>query len=226
METVLAFLEQVVRQLTGPAIGGLFVALGIVLAARLWSLQIIGMAVVYFTVGLLHARVIRPEIVLVKWVIGAAICLAFAFTPSVAEAAGNARARPEISAPRFLPGPVGRMLRRLIPRLPDDLPLRLVALLAALIIAYAGSLRFPLPQVSFEIGVSCYLMAVVGLFLAGMSEDPLQVGLGLLVFLNGFDLFFGALEPSLVVVGLLGTLEVLVALAVTHAAVSRLRKEP
>lgn len=225
METVLAIVERITQHLMGPAIAGLFIALGIVLAARLWSLQIIGMAVVYFTVGLLHARVIRPEIVLVKWVIGAAICLAFAFTPSVSEAAGTARARSETRALRPPLGPVVEVFRRLIPRLSDDSPLRLVALLAALIIAYAGSLRFPLPQVSFEIGVSCYLMAVVGLFLAGISEDPLQVGLGLLVFLNGFDLFFGALEPSLVVVGLLGTLEVLVALAVAHAAVSRLRKE-
>lgn len=225
MGTILEFAERISHLATGPAIVGLFVALGVVLVARLWSVQIIGMAAMYFVVGLLYARVIRPEIVLVKWVIGAAVCLALAFTPPVLKTAREGSVSPETFASRSRLGQLLGAARRFALRLPEDLPLRSVVLLAAFIIAYAGSLRFPLPQVSFEIGVSCYLMAVVGLFLAGISEDPLQVGLGLLIFLNGFDLFFGALEPSLMVVGLLGALEVLLTLAVTHAAISSLREE-
>jgi len=62
---------------------------------------------------------------------------------------------------------------------------------------------------------------MVGLFLAGMAEEPLGAGLGLLVFLNGFDLFFGALEPSLVVAGLLGLVQFLITLAVAYLALAR-----
>lgn len=200
---------------------GLLVALSAVLAIRLWPVQVIGMAVVYFAVGLLQSRIIRPEIALVRWVIGATVCLTLAFTSPALRAIGRERSLPEASMPRSRFGRWLDAFRRYALRLPEDLPLRMVTLLAAIIIASAGSLRFPLPQVSFEVGGFCYLMAVVGLFLAGISEDPLQVGLGLLIFLNGFDLFFGALEPSLVVIGLLGALEVLVTLAVAYAAVSR-----
>jgi hypothetical protein len=100
----------------------------------------------------------------------------------------------------------------------------LFALLAAFVIAYAGSLRFPLPQVPFFVGLACYLLAVVGLFLSGMAEEPLPVGLGLLVFLNGFDLFFGALEPSILVAGLLGTIQLLVTLAVSYLALTGRRQ--
>lgn len=216
MGTVLQFAERVSRLAAGPATGALFVALGVLLALRLWHLQIVGLAAVYFAVGLLHAQVIRPEIVLVKWIIGAAVCLALALTPPAPEAGGRRTAPVGEEA-----GPRLRRTLRALRRLPDDLPLRAMALLAAFIIAHTASSRFPLPQVTFEVSLACYLMAVVGLFLAGISEEPLQVGLGLLVFLNGFDLFFGALEPSLLVVGLMGTLELLIALAVTHAALSR-----
>ena len=54
----------------------------------------------------------------------------------------------------------------------------------------------------------------------GLSEDPFRAGLCLLTFLSGFDLFFGALEPSLVVAGLIGSASFLIARAVTFLAVS------
>ncbi len=216
MGTVLEFAARISQLATGPAMVGLFVALGVVLAARIWLLQVIGLAVVYFAAGLLHAQAVRPEVVLVKWVIGAAVCLALALTPSTPM--GRKGGIPSGDAGESV-SPFRRLLRALR-RLPEDLPLRGVTLLAALLIAYTASSRFPLPQVTFEVGLVCYLMAVVGMFLAGMSEEPLQVGLGLLVFLNGFDLFFSALEPSLVVVGLLGALELLIALAAAHVALS------
>jgi hypothetical protein len=48
----------------------------------------------------------------------------------------------------------------------------------------------------------------------------MQVGIGLLTFLSGFDLFYVALEPSLAVAGLMGAVNLLVALAVAYLRVA------
>jgi len=87
-------------------------------------------------------------------------------------------------------------------------------------LAVGGSLRYPLPQVPVDVGMACYLLGVGGLMLMGLSEEPFRAGLGILTFLAGFDLLFGALEPSLVVAGLLGAANFLTALAVTYLAVT------
>lgn len=215
MDTFIQWVERLATVATTPAQIGLFVALGIMLMARRWPLQVLGMALMYGVVGILHARIIRPEVVLVKLLVGLMVCLAMAAT-------GRSTAVPSVDEERDeTRSSLRRGLFRGPFRVADDVPLRGGALLAAFVIAYAGSVRFPLPQVPFLVSLACYLLAVVGLFLAGMSEEPLPVGLGLLAFLNGFDLFFGALEPSLVVAGLLGMVQLLVTLAVAHLALSR-----
>ncbi len=226
MGTFLQWVERMSALAAPPAVGGLIVALGLVLVARRWPFQVVGMAVMYFVVGALHTQVIRPEVVLVKLLIGAVVCLALGATGQAAAGLGtrgNIRRGEEgegKTEEATSPSRWRNLLRRL-PRWSDDAPLRVLALGAALLIAYAGSLRFPLPQVPPLVGLACYLLGVVGLFLAGMAEEPLGAGLGLLVFLNGFDLFFGALEPSLVVAGLLGLVQFLITLAVAYLALAR-----
>jgi hypothetical protein len=59
-------------------------------------------------------------------------------------------------------------------------------------------------------------LAGLGVLLIGIGETPMQVGLGLLTFLSGFDLFYVALEPSLAVAGLLGGVSFLIALAAAY----------
>jgi len=82
--------------------------------------------------------------------------------------------------------------------------------------AYTAALRIPLPEVPTDITLACYLLAGLGMLLLGLSESPIQVGLGLLTFLSGFDLFYVALEPSLAVAGLLGAVSFLIALATAY----------
>ncbi len=146
MGTILEFAEQASRLATGPVMVGLLVALSAVLAVRLWPVQIIGMAVVYFAVGLLQSRMIRPEIALVKWTIGATVCLTLAFTSPALRAISRERSLPEASMSRSRSGQWLDVFRRYALRFPEDLPLRMVTLLAAIIIAYAGSFRFPCPR--------------------------------------------------------------------------------
>jgi len=92
----------------------------------------------------------------------------------------------------------------------------LLAGILVAVAAYTAALRIPLPEVPTDITLACYLLAGLGLLLIGLSEAPMQVGLGLLTFLSGFDLFYVALEPSLAVAALLGAVSFLIALATAY----------
>lgn len=219
MGTFLEWVDRISALAAPPSVGGLIIALGLVLVARRWPFQVVGMAMMYFVVGVLHTQIIRPEVVLVKLLIGVVVCLALGATGQAA--AGSVTRGDEGETEEAAPPSRWRNVLRRFPRWSDDAPLRALALGAALLAAYAGSLRLPLPQVPPLVGLACYLLGMVGLFLAGMAEEPLGAGLGLLIFLNGFDLFFGALEPSLVVAGLLGLVQFLITLAVAYLALAR-----
>lgn len=208
MGTFLQWIERISTLAAPPAVIVLVVALILILMTRQWLFRMTGLALMYFFVGVLHTQVIRPEVVLVKLLVGAVVCLALGITARAVER-GN-----ETGNETAEQGKRVRSRWKNLLHWREDVPLRGMALIAALLIAYAGSLRFPLPQTSFLVGLACYLLAVAGLLMAGMAETPLGVGIGLLVFLNGFDLFFGALEPSLVVAGLLGLIQFLVTFAV------------
>lgn len=211
MDAVLALVERISFLAAMPSVGGLFVAMGMLFLTRRWQVQISGMTVLYFFVALLHTRVIRPEVALVKVLIGWLICLTLYVT---ARSIDPQRRKTEESRKEERPE------RRRLPGMAVDTPLRILVLLVVLVIAYTGAVYFSLPQVPDDVGLACYLLGVGGLFLVGIAEEPLPVGLGLLTFLAGFDLFFGALEPSLVVAGLLGASGFLIALAVTFLAVT------
>ena len=97
----------------------------------------------------------------------------------------------------------------------------LLAGILVAVAAYTAALRIPLPVVPADISLACYLLAGLGLLLVGLSETPMQVGMGLLTFLSGFDLFYVALEPSLAVAGLLGALSFVLALVTAFLRVAQ-----
>jgi len=210
MATVLEIINRISFLAAMPSVVGLLAALALLLVARRWQMHSLGMAALYFFAALLHTRVIRPEVALVKLIIGWMIALALYMTgrhlSGLQEGPGGEGEAVEGERPRF--------------SLAAGAPLRILVLVAVFIIAQGISRRFSLPQVPGDVGLACYLLGTGGLFLMGLSEDPFRAGLGVLTFLAGFDLLFGALEPSLVVAGLIGVADFLVALAVTFLAVT------
>ncbi len=214
METLLELIDRISFLAAMPAVLGVFVALGMILITQRWQIEVLALVILFFFVGLLHTRIIRPEVALIKALIGWLISLTFYVTGRYLD---ERRGQGEAVAPQ-------RVVRWL-PFLHADSPLRVLVLLVVLVVAYAGSVYLPLPQLAEHVVLACYLLAVSGLLLAGMSEEPQRVGIGLLLFVTGFDLFFGALEPSLVVAGLVGAAEFLIALAVTFLSVTRAAAE-
>ncbi len=215
MTTVLEVIQRISFLAALPAIAGLLVALALLLVGQRWQIHALGMAILYFFAALLYTRVIRPEVAVIKLLIGWMIALTLYMTGRHLSAQQREQAERSEQPEDETSAPVRPRFS-----LAAGAPLRGLVLIAVFIVACAGSRRFPLPQVPDDVGLACYLLGIGGMFLMGLSEDPFRAGLGLLTFLVGFDLFFGTLEPSLVVAGLLGAASFLIALAVTFLAVT------
>ena len=191
-----------------PAVAGLFITSGILVVSREWRLNIIALTTQYFFVVLLLTRVIRLEVATIKGLIGWMICLVFYLTERRASALEHSSST-EGSAPQ-------QRWRRWV--FSARASFFLLAGILVAVAAYTAVLRYPLPEteVPLDISLACYSLGGLGLLLVGLSESPLQVGMGLLTFLSGFDLFYVALEPSLAVAGLLGAVSFLIALATAY----------
>ncbi len=92
-----------------------------------------------------------------------------------------------------------------IRQLPAGLTFRLPAALIVGLAAWAlaGQPGGALPDVSADVTQAVFALGGMSLLVIALSEAPLQIGLGLLTFLTGFELFYHAVEPSLSVIALL-----------------------
>jgi hypothetical protein len=213
--TILEIIERISFLATLPSVVGLIVALALLLVGQRWQIHALGMAILYFFATLLYTRVILPQVAVVKLLIGWMIALTLYLTGRHLSAGQREGMEPSEEPEKSAPAPPPERLG-----LTAGAPFRGLVLIAILVVALAASRRFPLPEIPQDVGLACYLLGIGGVFLAGLSEDPFQAGLGLLAFLTGFDLLFSALEPSLAVAGLMGTANFLIALAVTFLAVT------
>ncbi len=66
-----------------------------------------------------------------------------------------------------------------------------------------------------------FALGGLGAFLALTSEEPWRAGLGLLLFLRGFALYYHSLQQSLVVLGFLVGVDLLTALATSYLMLAR-----
>lgn len=102
-----------------------------------------------------------------------------------------------------------------------DLALRaIVALLgaaAALNLALRSPIQFAASQAtSRDITMATFVVIGQGLLNIALNENPLKVGLGLLGVTAGFEMFFVLVEPTLLVVALLGLVNLIIALALSY----------
>ena len=206
MPTLADLLARVSFLAAMPAVAGIFITTGILVVSRDWRLNSIAFTVQYFFLVLLLTRLIRLEVAAVKGLIGWLICMVFYLTE---------RRASTLKQPLSAESTTGsQRWRRWV--ISAQASFHLLAGILIAVTAYTAALRIPLPEVPGDITLACYLLAGMGLLLVGMSEEPMQVGLGLLTFLSGFDLFYVALEPSLAIAGLLGAVSFLVALAAAY----------
>lgn len=206
MPTLVDLLARVSFLAAMPAVVGILITAGTLVVSRDWRLNSLALTLQYFFLVLLMTRLIRLEVAAVKGLIGWLICMVFYLTERRADSL-----KPPLPAES---APASRRWRNWV--ISAQASFHLLAGILVAVAAYTAALRIPLPQVPADITLACYLLAGMGLLLVGMSEEPMQVGLGLLTFLSGFDLFYVALEPSLAIAGLLGAVSFLIALAAAY----------
>ena len=206
MPTLVDLLARISFLAAMPAVAGIFVTTGLLVVSREWRLNVLALTAQYFFVALLLTRLIRPEVAAGKGLIGWVICLVFYLTERRASMLKQALVTEGGPPPRW---------RRWM--MSTRASFCLLAGIMIAVVAYLAALRVPLlHEMPPDIRLACYLLAGLGLLLIGLDEAPIQVGLGLLTFLSGFDLFYVALEPSLAVVGLLGAVSFLIALTTAY----------
>ena len=216
MPTLLDVLAKLSFLTTTPAIAGLVITAGLIVVIRDWRFSLAALAVQYVLVGLLLTRLIQPQVALTKLLIGALVCIVLYLTARLAstgeeglaleqETAGDSR-----SPLRAVGGGVSLA----------DFTFRFLAALFVGLAVYNLSTRYALPEVPSDIGFACYWLCSLGLLVLMLTEEPVKVGMGLLTFITGFELFYSALERSLSVVGFLGIANFLIALAIAYITAS------
>ena len=108
-----------------------------------------------------------------------------------------------------------------------DRALLRLALSAAVLVAVlwasrtAGTLLPELPDGAAYIEAAVLGLAGLGLVGLAASTEPLPGGIGLLIFLQGFALYYSMVDPSLTMVVALVVLQLAIALAASHLAQAR-----
>ncbi len=185
---------------------GLIVTAGTILVTRDWRLLILALLLQYILVGLILSRLVRPDIAVLKIMIGAFIC-PILFLSARQVAVNTPIMSPVIQQERGNRAATGWVFRLLT---------ALIVLLATVTV----SEMFALPGLPPTLVITVYWLALVGLTTLIITKDPLKTGIGLLTILTGFDLLYTTLEHSLLITGLWGAVNLLLALAISYLIIA------
>ena len=203
MPTLADILARLAAVPTTVALLGLAATAGFLIIVADWRGSVLALTAQYLLAGLLLTRVIRPEIAMIKTLIGAMICLVLYIT---ARRVGW----------EYLPLAAEERPSRFLLVLTSGVPFRIMAALMALSLAYTAALRAPLSNVPIEVTFGVFTLGMMGIFNIALADEPLKGGMGLLTVITGFELFYSSVEQSLTVVGLLGVVNFMIALAMSY----------
>ncbi len=215
------------------ALLGLFVTAGIILIVRDWRTLILALLAQYILAGLILSRLVRPDIAVLKVMIGAFIC------PILFLSARQVSTRLSLLAPFTNKGPGAGRARLLLwwqnfsfmsflmgrgrRRSPaaTGFIFRVLVVVLMIIVATTLSNTFMLPDFSLDVTTAVYWLVLAGLVTLILTEDPMRVGHGLFTALTGFDLYYTTLEKSLLMTGLWGAVNLLMALAIGYLTIAK-----
>ncbi len=195
--------------LTSPALFSLSLAAGLLVVVTDWRLSYAALLIVYISVAVLIAPLVLFEVVLAKFLVGLLVVGILTLTGAQLRFGRSA----EPASPRW----------RLPFQAPTNLPFRVAAAAMAAAAAWylAAQTGFVLPGLDDvpATNTAALLLLSLGLLNLGLTEEPMNAGLGLLVVFLGFELFYAAVEPSLAIMALLAGVEFAIALAISYLAV-------
>lgn len=95
---------------------------------------------------------------------------------------------------------------------------RVLAYALAALLAVGLWNSYPLPSVPAGLQLSAVWLLAVGGSIVLTSADPLRIGVGILVAINGFEAAYLTLESSLLIVALTGLVDLVITLAIAYAS--------
>ena len=172
-----------------------------------WRLSLMALAGQYVATSLLFVDVLEPRLAIVKLFVGIFICLILYFAARQASASQETEAGTTKKANEQ----AGRPERT---TLAFRTFLALMVALAAL--ALSGRAGYRLPAVPTPVNLGIFGLAGMGLLLLALTTRPLTVGMGLLMLMNGFELFYNTLDQSTNTLILLAGANLILALTVSY----------
>jgi hypothetical protein len=215
MDRVLSFLTSLTP---GQVMLGVAAVSALLMVIEERRLSLIPLLCQYVLLGLLIGPQVYQLIVLGRVGLGVAICLVLYITAEHIQRALSklkplfAGATDEV---RYSPlAPAWRVIS-----LGDMGPaFRLIVMALGGVVTYGLWRTFPLSFLSPGINLTSYWLISTGILLTLTSADPLRMGFGLLTCINGFEGIYLFLERSLVVIGLLGVVDIIIALSIATCA--------
>ncbi len=202
MSPFVVWLSRLSAWASTPAVWGIFLVGALIYLVSDWRVRFIALVAQYFFLGVLFTRIFdtRPEMALLKIIVGWLICGAFFI---------SARIREQTTEEQGFKW-----------RWSANGPFRALSLVTMTVVAYMAAERYPLPFVPPDLALACFLLVVLAvLFMATEENDPVVVGVGVLNLLAGLDIFYSTQDPGLLVTGLLVMINLLVGLAVSYLTV-------
>jgi hypothetical protein len=188
-----------------------------------WRLALSALAGQYLVAGLLFADILDPRLAMVKVLVGLFVCIILTITAGQVNW-GHLPVDVTSAETRQLE-PVRRV--QLGPfRVPADVPLRLflaaVMLLVVLVVAGRPSYHLLAVDQSLDyLNLAVYALVAMGLLGLSLTTDPFQAGIGALMFLTGFELFYGVLAQSGTILAALATVNLVVTVAIAYLTQAR-----
>jgi hypothetical protein len=207
-----------------PTFVALVITASVITIVRDWRFALWALLAQYVLLGILHLRMLPPELALIKVLVGVLVCpmiywaarwveserehLAQVERREIAQSAGEVPLPP-------LPWPMR----------PTNWLFRLLSILLLSLVLYSLSISLPLPFLAdagaADMGPVCIWLALIGVFILVLTSEPLPGGMGLLTLISGFELFFDALSPGLVGIGVLAAIHLLTGLALSYLILVR-----
>jgi len=176
-------------------------------------LSVVPLLVQYLLLGPLLGSQIRRPVLLTRVGLGIAVCLILLVTAMHVQRKLGLVAHPPGKGNELQRGSVGPAPRG-ASHAGMGLAFRLMVMALGGLVAYGMWRAYPLAAVPVEISLAAYWLLSMGLLVALTSVDPLRTGLGILTVINGFEGIYLYLQESLAVIGLLGMVNILLALGI------------
>ena len=186
-----------------------------------WRLALFALIIQYLAATLLFTDLLDPRLAIIKLFVGMFVCLIFYMTARQVnygqmpdDMTAKETARLKRDSKQYA---VGRWT------ISRDFAIRAIAtslaLLFVFIITQLSTIRLPgVPQDLPHITTAILILMSLGLVGLAASRDPIPSGMGLFTFLTGFELYYAALDQSIVMLAAMAALNFAVALAIAYLA--------